>query len=160
MRPIAHRATLLAALVPALAGAVAAPAAARSAHSWATVNLCDPPDSPGAVGVRVGMHPGRGSQWIRVRIQYFDPASGRYRAAAGGGDGGWTRLGDGTTGVRGGTTFHFAVPAAGHQLILRGVVSLQWRRGTRTVRRGRVQTRAGHTEAAGGTSLAQCVIRR
>jgi len=151
---------LLAALAAPCLAPLAAPAVAASARPWATVNLCDPPGSPGAVGVRVGMPAGPGSQWIRVRIEYYDVATGHYRPAAAGGDGGWTRLGTGAAGVRGGTTFHFDVPAAGHQLILRGAVSLEWRRGGKPKRRASVRTHAGHAADAGGTSFAQCVIRR
>jgi hypothetical protein len=149
---------LIAAL--AAAAAVAPAAAAPAPRPWATVNLCDPPQRPGAVGVRVGMPAGPGAQWMRVQIEYFDAAAGRYRAAAGGGDGGWTRLGRGVRGVRGGTTFGFAVPAPGHQLVLRGRVSLQWRRGARILRSAQVLTHGGHGADAGGTSLAQCLIRR
>ena len=39
-----------------------------------------------------------------------------------GGDGGWTRLGGGREGVRGGNTFTFPVPAPGKVLLLRGAV--------------------------------------
>ncbi len=160
MASIAHRAALLAVLAPACLAVLVTPAAAGTPRPWATVNLCDPPAGPGTVGVRVGMPAGPGSQWIRVRIEYYDVATGRYRPAASGGDGGWTRLGTGAAGVRGGTTFHFDVPAAGHQLILRGAVSLEWRRGGRAQRRASVHTHAGRAADAGGTSLAQCVIRR
>ena len=160
MPPIAHRTVLLAALLCGCLVATAAPATAAGARPWATVNVCDPPTSPGSVGVRVGMPAGPGTQWIRVRIEYYDVAARRYRPAAAGGDGGWTRLGAGAGGVRGGTTFHFDVPAAGHQLILRGAVILEWRSGGRTRRRAGIHTHAGHTVDAGGTSLAQCVIRR
>ena len=159
VRP-ARRLALLAAAAVTLAALAGGQPAIAAARPWATVNLCDPPGQPGAVGVRVGMPAGPGSQWIRVRIEYYDAAARRYRPAGNGGDGGWTRLGDGSTGVLGGTTFRFAVPAAGHQLILRGTVSLQWRRGARAVRRASVRTLPGHTAQAGGTSLAQCVIRR
>ena len=157
---IARHIALIAALVPGALGGLAPPASAAGASPWASVNVCDPPTAPGAVGVRVGMPAGPGTQWIRVRIEYYAAAGGRYVPAAAGGDGGWTRLGTGAMGVRGGTTFHFDVPAAGHQLILRGTVTLEWRRGGRTTRRARIHTHAGHAADAGGTSLAQCVVRR
>ncbi len=148
-------------LVPVLLGAAPAAApAATSARPWATVNLCDAAQRPGAVGVRVAMPAGPGAQWMRVRIQYYDAGASVWRLAQAGGDGGWTRLGSGRARVRGGTTFTFAPPSAGRRLVLRGVVDLQWRRGARVRRRASLKTTAGHAEQAGGTSAAQCVVQR
>ncbi len=151
---------ILVCLCATLAGSSGPASAASAAKPWATVNLCDSADRPGAVGVRVAMPSGAGAQWMRVRIEYYDAAAGHYRFAASGGDGGWTRLGSGRRGVRGGTTFRFAEPAAGSQLILRGSVDLEWRHGTHVRRRATVRTMPGHGASAGGTSLAECVIRR
>ena len=142
------------------AGALLFPATAVPASRpapWATVNLCDPADHPGAMGVRVGVPAGPGSQWIRVRAEWYD-ARTRGWSQAPGGDGGWVRLGRGSAGVRGGSTFTFPVPAQGKVLLLRGVVSVQWRAG-KTVRRAKlVRTSAGHAKSAGGHSWAQCVV--
>ena len=38
-----------------LLGLAALPAHAREPGLWATINLCDPPTNPGAVGVRVSI---------------------------------------------------------------------------------------------------------
>lgn len=135
-----------------------APALAREAvRPWATVNLCDPADRPGAMGVRVGVPAGPGAQWIRVRAEWYDATTRSWKWASGG-DGGWERLGDGRRGVRGGTTFTFPVPAAGKVLLLRGDVRVQWRSGRKVVRFGRIGTRGGHAAQAGGTSWAQCIV--
>lgn len=137
---------------------VCAPAPASDAvRPWATVNMCDPADRPGAMGVRVGVPAGPGAQWIRVRAEWYDATARRWKPARGG-DGGWERLGDGRRGVRGGTTFVFPVPEAGKLLLLRGVVRVQWRRGGRAVRAGRLGTRGGLAAQAGGTSWAQCIV--
>ena len=148
---------LLAALAAgALLFPVTAVPAGRPAP-WATVNLCDPVGRPGAMGVRAGVPAGPGAQWIRVRAEWYD-ASTRSWSLAAGSDGGWLRLGDGSKGVRGGSTFTFPVPAAGKVLLLRGRVSVQWRAG-KTVRRSRiVRTSGGHANSAGGNSWAQCVV--
>lgn len=160
MSSILRNVLLLASVPLALAGSCGPALAAAAPKPWATVNLCDPADRPGAIGVRVAMPAGPGAQWARVRIEYYDASAGRYRFATAGGDGGWTRLGSGRRGVRGGTTFSFAEPVAGSQVILRGIVDLQWRRGVRVKRRASVGTTKGHAASAGGTSLAQCVMRR
>jgi hypothetical protein len=148
---------LLAALAAgALLFPVSAVPATRPAP-WATVNLCDPAERPGAMGVRAGVPAGPGAQWIRVRVEWYDAATRKW-ARAKGGDGGWLRLGDGSEGVRGGSTFTFPVPKPGKVLLLRGVVRVEWRAG-KTVRRTKtVRTRAGHKKRAGGNSWAQCVV--
>jgi hypothetical protein len=97
---------LLAALA---AGALLFPQTAVPASRpapWATVNLCDPADHPGSMGVRVGVPPGPGAQWVRVRAEWYD-ARTRDWSLAPGGDGGWLRLGDGSEGVQ-----HVHVPGA------------------------------------------------
>ena len=120
---------LLAALaVSALLFPASAVPASRPAP-WATVNLCDPAERPGAMGVRVGVPAGPGAQWIRVRVEWYDAATRQLVDARQGGDGGWIRLGNGSEGVRGGSTFTFPVPTPGKVLLLRGVVRVQWRAG-------------------------------
>jgi len=135
--------------------APAAPAAAPK--PWATVNLCDPAGHPGAMGVRVGVPAGPGSQWIRVRVEWYD-ARTRGWSLAFGGDGGWSRLGGGRGGVRGGNTFTFPVPAPGKVLLLRGVVEVEWRAGKQVRRKRTIRTSNGHAKSAGGHSWAQCVV--
>lgn len=157
-------ATAAAFLGPALLPAVA-PAARTPARPWATVNLCDPPERPVAVGVRAFV-PRRprttAAQWIRVRVQYRD-AAGTWRPVRSGGDGGWSRIGSGRRDVKGGRTFTFRPPAAGRSLVLRGIVHVEWRRRGRLVARTRVRTTAGHADPRDprlAVSRSTCVIRR
>jgi len=153
---VTRRAAILAALVTTMLS-VPASGAGTAAGPWATVNLCDPADRPGAMGVRAGVPAGPGAQWLRVRVEWYDATASRWTTATGG-DGGWARLGDGKRGVRGGTTFTFPVPAAGRVLLLRGTVRVEWRRGKRVLRKRTVRTSAGHAAQAGGSSWAQCVV--
>jgi hypothetical protein len=160
-------APLLAAIALAAFPLAPASAARRTANPklWATVNVCDPAGRPGAVGVRVSIPGERRSphQWARIRVQFFDAAARRWKLVRIGGDSGWARLGGGSGLVQGGTTFTFAVPARGQRLLLRGLVDVQWRRGTRIVDRARLRTTAGHadpSDPALGVSRARCAIRR
>ncbi|MCU0313348.1 MAG: hypothetical protein MUC84_04720 [Solirubrobacteraceae bacterium] len=161
MRPrrLAPLAVLLAGLLPGPATAGAAPAWPEG-RPWATVNLCDPADRPGAVGVRAGVPAGPGAQWLRVRAEWWDAVTRAWLPVRSGGDGGWQRLGDGRAGVRGGTTFGFTPPQAGRVLVVRGRVDVQIRRGPKVLRRATLRTSAGDPSRSGGTALAQCFVRR
>lgn len=116
---------------------------------WATVNVCDTPAKPGAVGVRVSIprESGAPQQWVRIQLQWFDAPTRAWRKLGPNGDGGWTRLGIGTRLVEGGTTFTFAPPPAGSRMVLRGVVDVEWRDGKSVVDRARLQTTEGHAKA-------------
>ena len=137
--------------VAAAVAAVPSPAAGASArHPWATINICDPPAKPGAVGVRVFLPAAPGRHAVGAGAP---GVLRRHRAASGapvrsGGDGGWTRIGSGRRPVLGGTTVTFPVPAAGRRIVLRGLVAFQWRRGRRVLARARVRTTAGHADPA------------
>lgn len=152
-RRLAILVALLGTLVPA-GRAFAAPV------PWATVNVCDPADRPGAVGVRVGVPAGPGAQWLRVRAQFWDGGSRDWQPVTSGGDGGWVEVGTGRTAVTSGVTFPFRPPSAGRILVIRGMVSVEWRRGTKVLRRASTRTHAGYAKQAGGLSLAQCWISR
>lgn len=144
----------------------ALPAHAREAGLWSTINLCDPPAKPGAVGVRVSIprhgdrkHPQQ--QWARIRIQWFDGTS--WQLIGPGGDSGYKHLGHGRGTIQGGTTFTFQPPAAGQRLILRGIVNVQWRVGKRVKGRAQLQTESGHADPRKpilATSQATCEISR
>jgi hypothetical protein len=132
---------------------------------WATVNRCDPPDAPGAVGVRVAIprRRGGGAQWARVRLHFWDGQARAWRRVRSGGDGGWTRLGSGARAVKGGRTFTFAPPRAGRRLVLRGAVTVEWRRRGRALERRRLLTTAGHADPDDpllAVSRRSCEIRR
>jgi hypothetical protein len=71
------RRALAAAAAAALVAAAPSTAAAKAGGHpdlWATVNLCDTPAHPGAVGVRVSIPREKGApaQWARIRLQFFD----------------------------------------------------------------------------------------
>jgi hypothetical protein len=136
----------------ALAALAAAPAgaAAKEEHSdlWATVNLCDSPSRPGAVGVRVSIPREEGAprQWARIRLQWFDGTDRAWRLVRSGGDAGFARIGIGTRLVQGGTTFTFPLPEPGSRIVLRGLVDVEWRDGTEVVDHARLNTTAGHRD--------------
>jgi hypothetical protein len=155
-------ALVLAALTSAPAGA-----AASEEHSdlWATVNLCDSPSRPGAVGVRVSIPREKGAprQWARIRLQWFDGTDRAWRLVRSGGDAGWARIGIGTRLVQGGTTFTFPPPKPGARIVLRGLVDVEWRDGTEVVDHARLTTTAGHrdgTDKQRRVSRSSCEITR
>ncbi|HKE81721.1 MAG TPA: hypothetical protein VKB54_20555 [Solirubrobacteraceae bacterium] len=134
---------LVALALPASAGAASHP------NLWATVNLCDPPSKPGAVGIRVSIPREKGApeQWARIRLQWFDSKVRAWRRVRSGGDAGWARIGIGTRLVEGGTTFTFPPPPTDSRLVLRGVVDVEWRDGRDVVDRARLRTSGGHRDA-------------
>ena len=80
-----------------------------------------------------------------------------------GGDSGWAKLGGGRRVVLGGTTFTFPLPPAGSRIVVRGVVSVEWRRHGRPVARARLLTEARHQNPKDPllqVSQRSCVIRR
>jgi hypothetical protein len=134
------------ALVPA-GGSASAPR-----HPWATVNLCDTDEHPDEIGIRGDM-PGlarRSRMYMRFRVQYRT-LSGSWRVVPGtAADSGWTRVAAGRRGHHdAGWTFDFLPPRAGGAHVLRGLVTYQWRRGHKVVRRDRRVTEAGHPGTAG-----------
>ena len=154
-------------LLPAVVtdAAQAAPVVPAS-DLWATVNKCDPPDQPGAVGVRysVPRRRGGGAQWARVRLQFFDGSARQARALpASAGQGRFVRLGDGVGTVMSGRTFTFPLPASGRRIVLRGRVEVEWRRGRKVLDRRRMLTTGGHDDLgdpALAVSRRSCEIRR
>ena len=144
------RVLLPVALVLAALAAAPAGAATKEEHSdlWATVNLCDSPSRPGAVGVRVSIPREKGAprQWARIRLQWFDGTDRAWRLVRSGGDAGWARIGIGTRLVQGGTTFTFPPPKPGARIVLRGLVDVEWRDGTEVVDHARLTTTAGHRD--------------
>jgi hypothetical protein len=164
-RSLRLAAALAAATAAALVLAPATPAASFGDRLWATVNRCDPPDTPGEVGVRVAVprRPGGGAQWLRVRLQFFDGDARAWKRVRSGGDSGWRRLGSGDDEVQGGTTFTFPPPDAGRRLVFRGVAEVEWRKRRRAVEERRLRTTGGHADASDPAlqvSLRSCEIRR
>jgi hypothetical protein len=152
-------------LIVILAAVLAAtPAHAREESGpWATVNVCDTSEHANQIGIR-GSMPGlkrTTRMTMRFRVQYFD--DGHWRLVTSGADSGHRRV---TVARRGrhdaGWTFEFKPPAVGGAIELRGVVTFQWKRGGRVVRRQRETTEAGHPGTVGadppGYSAATCAI--
>jgi hypothetical protein len=131
------------------AGSAAAAVTKSRPGLWATVNLCDPPSKPGAVGIRVSIPREKGApqQWAHIRLQWFDGSRRAWRRVTSGGDAGWARIGIGRRQVLGGTTFTFPPPQAGSRIVLRGVIDIQWRDGTKVVDRAHLLTTAGHRDS-------------
>jgi hypothetical protein len=158
------RRAVLTALAVLLLAALAAHA--REAGLWATINMCDPPTKPGSVGVRIsipahGTRKHRQQQWARIRIQWYDGSA--WQPLGSMGDTGYKHLGHGRGTFQGGTTFTFDPPAAGQELILRGVVNVQWRTGKKVRGRATLPTESGHAnpnDARLQMSLATCQISR
>ena len=157
----------LLALPAAASGAAKGGSIYQSKSLWSTVNVCDTDAQPDTVGVRASM-PGSGRtserMWVRFQIQYFDRDEGLWHNLLTGGDSGWIKVGSARYRVRqSGWTFRFSPPPAGTTQLLRGAVTFEWRRGTRTVRRARKRTTGGHTSAAGsdppGFSAGTCELR-
>jgi hypothetical protein len=168
-RTMSRRIVIAPALATLVALALAAPAGAADISKthpdlWATVNLCDTPAKPGAVGVRVSIprEKGHPAQWARIHLQWFDGSKRAWRRVTSGGDSGWARIGIGTRQVQGGTTFTFPLPKAGSRIVLRGVVDVEWRDGTDVVDRARLRTTAPHGDKASQrkASRASCEIMR
>jgi hypothetical protein len=159
------RALLVLVLATMLVAVAASPAGGQfRPRPWATVNVCDPPQAPGRVGVRVSVPNRRdAAQWVRIRIQFFDSARQAWRVVRAGGDSAFTKLSDGGTRVLGGTTFPFMPPQPGTMIKLRGLVDVEWRRGRRVLSHEQVTTRGGHADPADPllqVSAAICELRR
>jgi hypothetical protein len=156
--------------------ALALPAAPASASTflWATVNVCDTPGSPDAMGVRAGM-PGNATRqrmYARFTAQSFDPSRRRWLRVKGTARSPWIYVGSARFRLlQAGWTFTFRPPRSGVFLV-RAVAAFEWRerragrkgRGARWVvamRRRRV-TRGGIRGVDGGdppgTSRGACYI--
>jgi hypothetical protein len=156
--------------------ATATPAQAAHPDLWATVNRCDTPASPDAMGVRASM-PGNGTRqrmYMRFNASWYDRSREAWFPVQGVRHSGWIHVGSARFRARqSGWTFQFAPPAAGSDFVVRGVVEFQWRkrrrrgggRGSReiVVDQARANTRHGiRSVPAGdppGTSEGLCVIR-
>ena len=157
----------LVALLPAAASGASPAARARaSAHSplqsrqlWATIDLCNPPDQPHYVGVR-GSMPGDGratdSMYMRFRLQYVN-AAGQWADIANGPVPSFVAVGSARTTRQLGRSFQVRPQRA---LTFRGVVSFQWRHGSRVLASASRVSSAGRESLKGsdpaGFSAATC----
>ena len=157
----------LVALLPAAASGASPAARARaSAHSplqsrqlWATIDLCNPPDQPHYVGVR-GSMPGDGratdTMYMRFRLQYVN-AAGQWADIANGPVQPFVAVGSARTTRQLGRSFQVRPQRA---LTFRGVVSFQWRHGSRVLASASRVSSAGRESLKGsdpaGFSAATC----
>lgn len=153
---------------PPLAAAVAPTAAHPLEHSrelWATVNVCGPKDQPETVGIR-GSMPGNGqsadTMYMRFRVQYLDPATGKWLDVGKSADSGFLKVGSGTLTRQAGDSFQLALAAGKSSYKLRGYVIFQLRKGSTVIETVARPTAAGHKSLAGadprGFSAATCVL--
>ena len=134
----------------ALAAASALPKPGSGAI-WATVDVCDTPAHPQAIGIR-GSMPGTGdardSMFMRFVVEYRG-RHGLWRALGGGSSSGFVAVGDGAARVReAGRDFTIASMTA-HTYLLRGVVTFQWRLRGRVLASAVRSTTAGRHASAG-----------
>jgi hypothetical protein len=166
----------------ALAGGLAlagppAPAAARRAkgavtghsllHSrelWATVDVCNPVDQPDTIGIRGSMPSDGHAQdtiYMAFRLQYLQP-SGTWTDLAHDGSSGFIAVGSAKTTRQGGTSFQLMPVKGKPAYTMRGLVTFQWRHGSRVLHETTRTTSAGHTTVADadppGYSAAHCTL--
>jgi hypothetical protein len=135
----------------------------QSRELWATVDVCNPHDQPNTIGVR-GSMPGDGrpgdTLFMRFRVQYEDTATKQWLYIAKGADSGYQPVHSAGAASQSGRSFQL-VPTTG-PVILRGVVSFQWRHGTHVMHEATRITTAGHQSLAGadptGYTAAMCTI--
>jgi hypothetical protein len=150
--------------VPASSGAarVNSHSLLQSRQLWATIDVCNPPDQPRYVGIR-GSMPGDGrahdTMYMRFRLQYVNATSKQWTDVPNGTAPAFVAVGSGKTVRQAGRSFQIKPRAA---LTLRGVVSFQWRQGTRVVASTSRVTTAGRESLTGsdpaGFSAATCRI--
>lgn len=137
----------------------------RSRELWATIDVCNPHDQPDYVGVR-GSMPGdkrsHDKMYMSFQLQYLDAMTKQWVNLAKGASPAYTFVGPGSSVRQGGSSFQL-VPRAGQPAYtLRGLVSFQWRRGSKVLQSASRTTTAGHKSVSGadpaGYSTATCVI--
>jgi hypothetical protein len=154
---------------PATSGASTAASARASAHPllqsrqlWATIDLCNPPDQPDYVGVR-GSMPGDGRapdrMYMLFRLQYMNATTGQWTEIANGPTPSFVAVGSARITRQLGRSFQVRPQRA---LTFRGVVSFQWRHGSRVLGSAYRVTTAGRESLKGsdpaGFSAATCRI--
>jgi hypothetical protein len=170
------RLTLTSAIAAVLLAVPAAASARVPSHElWATVNICDTPASPNAMGVRAAM-PGdadapRERMYVRFTAQWYSPRRQAWLPVKGNLSSPWLYVGKARFSSRqAGWTFSFGAPSNGVFLV-RAVADFEWRerrkaghgrvRWVAAMRRRRV-TRAGVPGVDGGdppgTSRGSCYI--
>jgi hypothetical protein len=141
------------------------PALAKSSQLWATIDVCSPADQPDTVGIR-GSMPGNGKSadvmYMRFRLQYLDPASKHWVDLSTATTPDFVAVGGAKSARQAGRSFQL-VPVPGKPAFtLRGVVSFEWRKGTKVIESISRPTSVKHQSLAGadpaGFSAATCSI--
>jgi hypothetical protein len=156
----------LAASAPKSSPAVVRHSVLQSRLLWATIDVCSPPDQPDTVGIR-GSMPGDGHRYdalyMRFRLQY-QSGSGTttsWSDLGAGGSSGFLSVGGGATSRQAGRSFTL-VPVAGKHSTLRGVVTFEWRHGSKVIRSAERTSTAGHESQTGADpksyTAATCTI--
>ena len=135
----------------------------RSRELWATIDVCNPADQPDYVGIRGSMPADRhrgDKMYMSFRLQYMDTATKKWVDLASPKAPVYTYVGPSSTVRQGGRSFQL-VPRTGKPgVTMRGVVSYQWRRGSKVLQSTTRPTTAGHKSLAGadpaGYSAAEC----
>jgi hypothetical protein len=167
---LALLALVLLASVPALASAGSSSTTSKNAllkspQLWATIDVCSPTDQPDTVGIR-GSMPANGqpdeTMYMRFRLQYLEPAGKRWVDLTTGSTSNFVAVGGAKAARQAGQSLQL-VPVPGKPAFnLRGVVSFQWRKGTKIEESVSRPTTAGHQSLAGadpvGFSAATCSI--
>lgn len=156
---------LLGTVAAGTATGAAKPPPVDTGRLWATINVCDTAKSADTVGIRASM-PGSGvareRMYLRFQVQFFKPSTKRWLPFGSNGDSGFKALGKATRNREAGVDFTLSAPAAGQSYRVRGLVSYQWRRGKKVVRRASRTTSAGHPGTVNadpkGYTAAECTI--
>jgi hypothetical protein len=162
------------ALLPSLALAASAPKSSAAAvhHSvldsrllWSTIDVCSPTDQPDTVGIR-GSMPGDGhphdTLYMSFRLQY-ESGSGNNTSwsALSGAASAFVSVGGGGDTRQAGRSFTL-VPVPGRHSTLRGVVTFEWRRGSKVMRSTERTTTSPHKSQTGADppsyTAASCTI--
>jgi hypothetical protein len=146
--------------------AAAAPQAADQTTAgpmWATVNFCDGPGSPNAMGVRASMPGIPEADEIRVQFlaQYWSQQKQSWLAVSGSSASPWIGTGSAIYDYQqAGYTFRFDAPEPGKNFMVRAVANMQWLSGGKVVRTSQRVVRGGIPGVeVGNTSRGSCLIQ-
>jgi len=133
---------------------------------WATVNVCDTSEHPNTIGIRASMPGtanGRETMFMRFQAQYLSGADDKWRNVPGEGDSGFLEVGRADPKARQKGRYIKIQPKT-NRVVLRGIVTFEWRLRGKVVRRAQRRTRTGHRSRAGADppnySAASCTIKR
>jgi hypothetical protein len=133
---------------------------------WATVNVCDTAQHPDTIGIRASMPgtaKGRETMFMRFQAQYLSGADDRWHNVAGEGDSGFLEIGGADVKARQKGRY-IKIDPKSERVMLRGLVTFEWRLQGKVVRRAQRRTRKGHRSRAGADppnySAASCTVKR